>query len=102
VALERHTLIGLLLHRAPAKEYIMNRARAHACVHEWKCMHTSAPLESFLRVRPWAQVSLIDVEMDGSTNRGSADCDLVLFILHVLDLLQMERGVCYQHLVHQL
>jgi hypothetical protein len=48
------------------------------------------------------QVSLIDGEMDGSTNRGSADCDLVLFIQHVLDLLQMERGVCYQHLVHQL
>jgi hypothetical protein len=30
------------------------------------------------------QASLIDGEMDGSTNRGSADCDLVLFIQHVL------------------
>ena len=35
----------------------MNRARTHACVHEWKCMHTSAPLESFLRVRPRSPLS---------------------------------------------
>jgi hypothetical protein len=77
----------------------MDRARTHACVHEWKCMHTSAPLEFF---EGQTQASLIDGEMDGSTNRGSADCDLVIFLQHVLDLLQMERGVRYQHLVHQL
>ena len=69
-----------------------------ACRGEKKIFYSTA----IVNFEGQTQASLIDGEMDGSTNRGSADCDLVIFLQHVLDLLQMERGVRYQHLVHQL